>query len=266
MQFQPPANSRPQHDLRAEEYTSLVERFLAALDAQPNTKRTYRRSLRQFFLYLEKHKISRPRREDILAFKQWLRDQGKSACYLSNLLTATRKFFQYLASERIYPDVAQGIRGTKPAWGLRDPLSIADTKKLLASIDRSTLLGKRDYALINLMVRTGPRTIELRRSNIEDIRTVGGEQVLYLQGKGEESKSAFVVLTPATYQPLMDYLRSRGPMRPSDPIFSSLSDADIFRLEYPCLSAIDWAMRIILPASKLRHLSIGLVSSSGVVP
>ena len=93
---------------------SLLERFLASLDAQPNSKRSYRASLRQFFLYLENRKIPRPRREDILAFKQWLRYAGKTACYLSNILTATRKFFQYLASERIYPDIAQGIRGRSP--------------------------------------------------------------------------------------------------------------------------------------------------------
>lgn len=59
---------------------------------------------------------------------------------------------------------------------------------VLETIDRSTLTGKRDYALIALLVTCGLRTIEAHRANIEDLRTLGDMTVLYIQGKGKDEK------------------------------------------------------------------------------
>ena len=95
---------------------------------------------------------------------------------------------------------------------------------MLLSIDCSNLQGKRDFAIINLLIRTGLRTIEVIRANIEDIRQESGEAVLWIQGKGRDDKDEFVLLTEGTFKPIRDYLSSRSITDNKEPLFASLSD------------------------------------------
>ena len=84
--------------------------------------------------------------------------------------------------------------------------------------------GLRDYALINLMVRTGLRTIEIARAQVRDLRQDGGEAVLWIQGKGRQAKDEFVLLVNEALNPLREYLAARGEPDQESPLFSSLSD------------------------------------------
>lgn len=81
---------------------------------------------------------------------------------------------------------------------------------MLASIDRSTEKGMCDFAILNLMLRTGLRGIEIVRANCRDIQTKAGVDVLYVQGKGRASKDNFVVLTPKALSPIAAYLEKRS--------------------------------------------------------
>jgi len=111
---------------------------------------------------------------------------------------------------RLYPNIARGIKGAKKTRGFKkDPLTVAQVKELLRGIDRSTPQGKRDYALLNLFIRTGLRTIEAVRAEVGDIRQEGGEAVLWIQGKGRDTKDEFVLLTPETLRPINEYLQTR---------------------------------------------------------
>jgi len=83
------------------------------------------------------------------------------------------------------------------------------------------MTNKRDYAMINLMIRTGLRTIELERANVEDIRQSGGKAVLYVQGKGYDAKDDRVILNPTALDPIMEYLHARGNVKGTDPLFIS---------------------------------------------
>lgn len=87
-----------------------------------------------------------------------------------------------------------------------------------------TIEQLRDYALINLLLRTGLRSIEAERSNIEDIRQEVGQALLYIQGKDRDEKDAFVILTAATLEPLQAYLKARGEKNGAAPLFCSFSN------------------------------------------
>ena len=206
---------------------TLIESFLSAQDVSPSSKKTYGRSLRQFFLWMEQEGISHPTREDIISFKEYLTGEGKSPMTAGSYLVVVRKFFTWLQSEGKYPNIAQDVKNPRKPKGFRkDCLTVAQVKDLLSMHKRFTnhLEGKRTYALLNLLIRTGLRTIELSRANIEDIRQQSGEAVLWIQGKGRTEKDEFVLLTPDTLNPLNDYLQSRGPIKGEDPLFISLSD------------------------------------------
>jgi integrase/recombinase XerC/integrase/recombinase XerD len=202
----------------------IVQEYIDTLDVKPKSRDTYQKALKQFMLYMDSSNISQPTRSDILAYKAYLMENYK-ACTVSSYMTAVKGLFAYLEAEKIFPNIANGIKGAKHQQGFRkDALTIDQARRLLNSIDTSTIEGKRNYALINLLLNTGLRTIEAERACIGDIRQEGGEALLYIQGKGRDSKDAFVVLTDSTLYPIQKYLKARSIIDPKAALFASHSD------------------------------------------
>lgn len=203
----------------------LADSFIKAQDVSQSSRDTYRKALRSFTEWLEREDIRNPVREDILAYKAFLQAQGLSSLTLSGYMVVVRKFFEYLESTIGYQNVAKGIKGAKRSKGFRkDPLTVEQIREMLAHIDTSTIQSKRDYAMLNLMLRTGLRTIEIIRADIRDMRQQSGEAVLWIHGKGRDAKDEFVLLTQDTLKPVYEYLNAKGRVNDSDPLFASESD------------------------------------------
>ena len=75
--------------------------------------------------------------------------------------------------------------------------------------------------MLNLLIRTGLRTIELIRANIEDVTFKGGKRVLLVHGKGRDEKDNFVVLTDKAFLPIQTYLKTRMRAKVGEPLFVS---------------------------------------------
>lgn len=184
----------------------------------------YKKGLKNFLAWITEQGIGQINREHILAYKQHLLDNYKVNT-VNNYLTAVRSIYSFLEAERISPNITGGVKGAKQARGFsRDALTLDQARKVLHDLKRINIEDKRDYAIINLLIRTGLRTIELERANIEDIRQEAGQALLYIQGKGRDDKDAFVLLTGETLNPIHDYLRERGKTKPQEPLFASHSD------------------------------------------
>lgn len=206
----------------------LAERFLAEQDVMETTRATYRRALRQFVNWLREtgrdQRMSTLQRSDILAYKESLQ-ASKSPSTVSCYLTTVRRLYGWLESYKLYPDITRGVRGGKAVKGHRkDCLTPGQIRQVLAAIDRSTLEGKRDYAVLNLLLRTGLRTVEVARAKVCDLRQDTGTAVLWIQGKGHQAKDDFVLLMEETLQPLREYLAARGNVAEDQPLFVSVSD------------------------------------------
>jgi len=203
----------------------LMADFLAAQDVREISRLAYRKGLEKFLSWIATEGIKQPDREAILKFKAFLKESGLSANTINSYLVAVKRFFSYLEGARKYPNIAKDIKGLKqPKGHLREALTVSQIKDLLAQFDTLTLQGKREFAIVNLMARTGLRTIEVVRANIGDIKQEGGEALLFVQGKGRDSKDDFVILTEKTSKPILAYLKARGRIKPEDPLFASSSD------------------------------------------
>ena len=146
----------------------LFSRWTSYIDASPKTVDTYTKAIKQFFLYLRAAVITQPKREDIVAYRDYLKEDHKPTT-VQSYLAAVKLFFQWTAQEGLYPNVAERVKGAKlDTEHKKDYLTSKQTAKLLAAIDRSTLKGKRDYAMLSLMVTTGLRTISVIRADIGD--------------------------------------------------------------------------------------------------
>jgi len=251
----------------------LIQDFLDDQDISGSSKDTYSRSLKQFISWI--YETGRDgkldlQREDILAYKDYLAE--KSSYTVTLYMTSVRKLYQWLESKKIYPDVTRGIKGAKKPKGFRkDSLTPDQLRETLKAMKKRSLEGLRDYALFNLMARTGLRDIEVSRALIEDIRQETGQAVLWIQGKGRDSKDDFVLLTKEALSPIKRYLKARGDLLQKDPLFCSHSDRNNGQaLTTRSISRIvKTALRKIglddkrLTAHSLRHTAISLSIKGG---
>lgn len=202
----------------------LYKRFISFCDAKPQTIKTYTVALQTFFYYLHDQQITRPDTDDIIRYKSFLMAQY-SPCTVSLYLTACRLFFRWTAQRGYYPNIADHVKGANINRRIkkREALTSSQVKDVFSTVDRETLTGKRDYAILALMTAAGLRDIEVSRANIEDLRPAGDEMALYIQGKGKDDKESVIV--PAEVEKAIRiYLSERGETDRTAPLFVSASN------------------------------------------
>jgi len=252
---------------------SWYQKFLSYLDTSEKTVETYKRALRQFFLFLHQRGISQPVREDILNFRDELKNTGHSPATIQTYITVVKLFFRWTSQERLYPNIADHIKGAKIGREhKKDYLTADQVREVLSTVEQNTLQGMRDYAILVLMLTCGLRTIEVSRANIGDLRVLAGNTVLYIQGKGREGKSEYVKVPNRVEKAIRSYLMMRGYTHDTDPLFASTSNnSKGARLTTRSISGIvKQALKNAgynssrLTAHSLRHTAVTLALLSGV--
>jgi integrase/recombinase XerC/integrase/recombinase XerD len=202
----------------------LVDTFINSQDVKLSSKLLYRRTLKQYFTWVDKksYLLSEISRPQLLEYKDELLASGMSSLTVGSYVTSVRRFYEWTEANKYYPNVAKGIRTPKRKQQFKkQPLLPAQATALLSYYQDRAL---RDYAIVNLLLRTGLRTIEIIRANIEDITFKGSQRVLLVQGKGRDERDNFVLLTDKAYQPIAQYLATRDKFTGSEPLFTSTSN------------------------------------------
>jgi integrase/recombinase XerC/integrase/recombinase XerD len=143
---------------------------------------------------------------------------------VASYLVALRRFYEWAEGNKLYPNIAKGIKSPKRKNAyLKEHLRENQIVELLKHFEGNT----RDYAIVNLLLRTGLRCIEVVRANVEDITFKGGQRILRVWGKGRDERDAFVVLTDKAYAPIKAYLDTRGSTTLKEPLFISTSNRNL---------------------------------------
>jgi len=202
----------------------LYIRFIEFIDVRPKTAETYTKALKRLFDYFAEHEVIQPTRADIIAFRDHLKATTKPST-VKTYITATRLFFRWLEQEGLYKNIADKVKGAKVEHGhKKDALTVDQVKDILATFSRDDATAKRNYAIFVLMVTCGLRTIEVARADVEDLRTLGSKTVLYVQGKGKDEKSEYVVVTREVERAIRAYLSTRDSAGDKEPLFTSTSN------------------------------------------
>ena len=93
-------------------------------------------------------------------------------------------------------------------------------KTLLDLCDRSTLKGKRDYAIFRLLWSNALRRGEISNANVTDLDI--DNRCLWIQGKGRGTDKEKIELGLATLEAIQDWLTARGRVRKNSPLFCTL--------------------------------------------
>ena len=236
---------------RNEVTAELFSRWTSFIDASPKTVDTYSKNIKRFFVYLAENGITQPQREDIVAYRDYLKEDHKPTT-VQGYLAAVKLFFQWTEQERLYPNVAQRVKGAKlDNEHKKDYLTTKQVNKLLGAVDRDSLKGLRDYAILSVMVTTGLREISIVNANIGDIRTAGDATALFYKGKGHEEKATYVKLAEPVEEAVRAYLKARGETDPEAPLFSSIANRN---------NGERMTTRSVSRIAKTRLIDVGLES------
>lgn len=202
--------------------------FIRFLDAKPKTIATYTRALKQFYLFLQAHSISHPTRETILSFREALILKNKPTT-VQNYMVTVRLFFRWLEQQGLYKNVADKIKSPVISKShKKDYLTSKQVRGILENIKLDdSEQGLRDYAIIAIMVVGGLRTIEISRSNIGDIRSVGDTTALFIQGKGRDEKTEYIKLPHHVEIAVRKYLITREATNSQEALFVSTSNNNL---------------------------------------
>ena len=203
------------------DWTGIIERFTLSQDVKPSSRGLYARTLKLFFEWVENtgRRLDSMTREDILRYKEELLEKGLSSLSVGSYITSVRKFYEWTEGEKVYPNIAKGVKSPhRKQTFKKQHLTETASRDLLHYFEEKSL---RDFAIVNLCLRTGLRTIEVVRANIGDITFKGGQRVLLVWGKGRDERDEFVVLTPKSWEPIKRYLETRKGAKAGEPLFVS---------------------------------------------
>jgi integrase/recombinase XerD len=114
---------------------------------------------------------------------------GVSVSAAQNFVSGLRSFLRFCFLEGLLEaDLSQAalvVRGRRVS-GLPRGIGRSDARALLDSCDRRQALGRRDYALIVLLLRLGLRRGEVARLTLDDIDWRAGEFVVHGKGGRED--------------------------------------------------------------------------------
>lgn len=205
----------------------VISAFLSEQDVKPSSLKTYRESLGQFFRWVGNsgRQLQSLTSADIVEYKQYLLFTGHQNLTVRAYIVAVRKFYQWAEGKRLYADIARPVKVPKANQGGsgRHFIKMHLTERQGAELLEHYRNDPRDYAIVNLMLRTGLRTIEVSRATVGDIRMRSGRRILQVWGKGMDTPdpSVFVVLTEAAYGPIRDYLETRPGALAGEPLFAT---------------------------------------------
>ena len=204
-------------------WRGLVATFVASQDVKQSSRDLYNRTLSQFFKWVEEtgRQLSNMSRVDVLEYKDYLTQEGLSALTIGSYIVAVRKFYEWAEAMGFYPNIAKGVKTPRRVQAFKKQhLTDGKSAELLQFFEERSL---RDFAIVNLILRTGLRTIEVVRADIGDITFKGERRVLKVWGKGHTEKDDFVVLSDKAYIPIANYLATRKGAKAGEPLFVSNS-------------------------------------------
>lgn len=188
--------------------------YINGLDSTPKTASIYGRALNQFYSFIGDN--AEPDKSDFKAWKAHLMETCKPAT-TQLYITAGKLFFRWLYDEGLYQDITKSTKGVKMTKEhSKDHLTPEQVQDILKHTENT-----RDKAMLMLMITAGLRCIEVTRANIEDIRNVGGNTVLFLQGKGKLERDQYVKIAPQTHKAILAYLETRASTGDKEPLFCS---------------------------------------------
>ncbi|MCA1700327.1 MAG: site-specific integrase [Actinobacteria bacterium] len=260
----------------------FTDRLITQRNSSPQTIAAYRDTFRLLLCFAHQQTGKQPFQLDIDdldapligAFLNHLEaDRGNSPRTRNARLGAIHSFYRFAALS--HPEHAHTIARVMAIPTKRHErntvsyLDLDEIKALLAAPDRATWLGRRDRALLVLMIQTGVRVSELVGLRVCDVHLGTGAHIRVI-GKGRKKRAT--TLTAETVAIVRQWLTERRG-QPADPLFPTRQGQPLSRYTVGVVVSKHAATAAARSASlkskrvtphTLRHTNAMLLRAKGV--
>lgn len=166
------------------------EEFIYGKIRNTSTRKNYSHAIRKFLCFSKKRgrKLGDIMPRDVGEF---IDSMPHSDATKKLYLSAIRHFFDILVQRHVtLLNPAATVRGPrlKVVEGKTPEIGIENARKLLESLNISTLVGLRDRAIIAIMIYTAARVSAVSRLNVKDFYDIGSQYCIRLGEKGGKSR------------------------------------------------------------------------------
>jgi integrase len=192
-----------------EELLYVIEQVMMGVATR--SKRIYKRNGNIFGAWLLQNDIA-PRtltRDDMRQYHAYLEEHYSNVTAQNIWSVASAILTEYVQSGWIKNHPMKGVKGFEVnSESTHTVLQKHEAEALLRVIDRSTTIGKRDYAMLQILLRTGLRRFECAKLTIDKLRMDQGHHILIVEGKGDRRDNVKVPVD--VYRHIQDYLETCG--------------------------------------------------------
>lgn len=196
----------------------VVKSFLNNLNTEAS-RRVYSREV-SFFRAFVKKTLAQVDLDDVIAFKASLK--GLKTATVARKLTIVKSFLTFAHEMRaIVRNPARLLKIPRVHSSEPQVLTMDEAEALLRSPDRRGLQGRRDHAILAILMSAGLREAELCSLNVGDVAPKWSHHVLTVRhGKGDKPRS--MSLADEVWATIAAYLELRGQVQPDEPLFLTL--------------------------------------------
>ena len=197
---------------RLSEVPAVLE-WLANIE-NPNTRRAYEADLAAFLRYVgvtEPNDLRQLTRAHLIAWRKELERKRLEPATIRRKLSALSNLFDFLCDRNaIAHNPAKGVKRPKEGAneGKTPALSDAQAKRLLEAPAADTLKGRRDRAILAVLLYHALRRAELCILRVKDYAVRRGVPTLAVLGKG--SRWRYLPVHPRAMRLIEDYLECAG--------------------------------------------------------
>lgn len=232
--------------------------------AQPNTIASHRKTVFRFTDFINNRGVESYDQislDDINAFIIIILcnyAKASAQCYFGVL----RSFLRYLHDSGITEDdfsqKVVSVPGVRQAAHLPSTLTVDQIESVLNCVDRESPMGKRDYALLLVASRLGPRVSDIRNLKVEDISWEAHE-IRITQAKTREP--LVLPLPTDVGWAIIDYLKNARPISDAQEIFLRVVPPYI-SLKNPDNVLIRYMREANIPYTRLPHHGLHILRHS----
>lgn len=184
-----------------------IEKFLEYIDVSNNTIKEYTAGLKRFFNYCYENNVVEIQRQDVINFREYLKDNNKEATTINLYLASVKNFFKWLEYEGIYKDITRNVKSLPVEKGhKREAVTVEQLKTML-----SFCKDKRERLILLITITTGLRCNELRNIMVQDFKKKNGTICLYVLGKARAGlKADYVIIPEDLYQEIQEYIQENN--------------------------------------------------------
>ena len=186
------------------------EEFFYGEIANEHTRRAYHRAVKQFLAWIDEREFGLQEISPKMV-REYLMGYSGAVASRKLQLSALRHFFDVCVTRHaMILNPALSVRGERLniTEGKTPEISIKECRKLLGAIDSSTLIGKRDRAIIYTLIYTAARVGAIAKLQVKNLYSAGSQWMLHFDEKGGKSRE--IPVRHDLQEVIFDYFEAAG--------------------------------------------------------